>query len=284
MKRPEPTRYKGKALLKGKKCVVTGGALGIGSQISWTFAESEAEVVILDYNVAAAEETKAAITSAIKGSKVHVVQGDVSNRTGLKDSFAKIASILNGSIDIFVNNVGIIQPCRIEDIVGDEESRDFDRIIDVNIKGSYYCAAYAYPLLLKGDDPVLILIGSCASIGSEGQGGYAGTKAAQRGLLGTLAKEWKGTREHQPVRVGLIEPDYLEKTAITTEKQYWLDLANARRTTVDKISDETVARTKVPLIREGRLTEIAEVVMFYALSTYLSGEVIKVSGGKTIRL
>jgi NAD(P)-dependent dehydrogenase (short-subunit alcohol dehydrogenase family) len=284
IKKPEPTKFRGKALLKGKKCVITGGAQGIGSQISYTFAESGAEVIILDYNQPAAEETKLHLSETIEQSKIHVVHGDVSSRTGLKESFAEIASIFNGSIDIFVNNVGIIQPCRIEDIVSDKESQTLDKIIDVNFKGTYYCAAYAYPLLLDGVDPVFILIGSCASVGSEGQGVYAGTKAAQRGLLGTLAKEWKATDDHQAVRVGLIEPDYLEKTAITAEKQYWLDLANARRTTVDKISDEAVARTKVPLRREARLTEISEVVMLYALSTYLNGEAIPVSGGKTLRL
>ena len=284
MKKPEPSKFKGKALLKGKKCVVTGGALGIGAQICYTFAENEAEVIILDYNREAAENTKSFIAAEIENSKVHFVQADVSDRAGLKKSFDEVASICDGSIDVFVNNVGIIQPCRIEDIISDEESKTFDRIIDVNIKGTYYCAAYAYPLLVKGVDPVFILIGSCASVGSEGQGGYAGTKAAQRGLLGTLAKEWKATEDYQAVRVGLIEPDYLEKTAITVEKQYWLDLANARRTTVDKISDDTVARTKVPLKREARLTEISEVVMFYALSTYLNGEALSVSGGKTMRL
>ena len=71
---------------------------------------------------------------------------------------------------------------------------------------------------------------------------------------------------------------------ITTEEQYWVDLANARRTTVDMISDDTVARTKVPLKREAKLTEISEVVMFFALSTYLNGEAIPVSGGGTMRL
>jgi len=284
MKKPEPSKFKGKALLQGKKCVVTGGALGIGAQICYTFAENEAEVIILDYNSEAAENTKSFITAAVENSKVHFVQADVSDRAGLKKSFDEVASICDGSIDVFVNNVGIIQPCRIEDIISDKESRTFDKIIDVNIKGTYYCAAYAYPLLVKGVDPALILIGSCASVGSEGQGGYAGSKAAQRGLLGTLAKEWKATEDYKAVRVGLIEPDYLEKTAITVEKQYWLDLANARRTTVDKISDDTVARTKVPLKREARLTEISEVVMFYALSTYLNGEALSVSGGKTMRL
>jgi NAD(P)-dependent dehydrogenase (short-subunit alcohol dehydrogenase family) len=284
MKKPEASKFSGKALLKGKKCVVTGGALGIGRQICYTFVENEAEVIILDNNVAAAEETKTLISEEFKDSKIHVVYGDVSNRAKLKESFAEISSIFNGSIDIFVNNVGIIKPCRIEDIISDKESKAFDKIIDINFKGSYYCAAYAYPLLVKGLDPTLIMIGSCASVGSEGQAGYAGTKAAQRGLLGTMAKEWKATEDYQAVRVGLIEPDYLEKTAITVEKQYWLDLANARRTTVDKISDEAVARTKVPLKREARLTEISEVVMLYALSTYLNGEAIPVSGGGTMRL
>ena len=284
MKKPEPTRFKGKALLKGKKCLVTGGALGIGRQICYTFAENEADVVMLDNNLPAARETESILTETFGNSKIHVVHGDVSNRTGLKEAFAEISSVMGGSVDVFVSNVGIIQPCRIEDITSEEESKMFDRIIDVNLKGTYYCAAYAYPLLLKGNDPVFIMIGSCASVGSEGQGGYAGTKAALRGLLGTLAKEWKATEEHPAVRVGLIEPDYLEKTAITTREQYWQDLARARRTSVDKISDETVARTKVPLRREARLTEISEVVMFYALSTYLNGEAIPVSGGKTLRL
>jgi 3-oxoacyl-[acyl-carrier protein] reductase len=284
MNKPEPSKFSGKALLKGKKCVVTGGALGIGSQISYTFAENEAEVIILDHNREAAEKTKSYLTEAIDNPKVHFVHGDVSDRKGLNRSFEEMASIFNGSVDVFINNVGIIQPCRIEDIVSDKESETFDRIIDVNLKGTYYCAAYAYPLLLKGIDPVFIMIGSCASVGSEGQGGYAGTKAAQRGLLGTLVKEWKADENLQAVRVGLIEPDYLEKTAITAEKQYWLDLARARRTTVDKISDETVARTKVPLKREARLTEISEVVMLYAISTYLNGEALSVSGGKTMRL
>ncbi len=284
MKIPEPSRFKGKALLKGKKCVVTGGALGIGAQICYTFAENEAEVIILDFNKEAAEKTKAILSEMIKNSKIHVVAGDVSGRKSLNRSFKEISSIFNGSIDIFVNNVGIIQPCRIEDIVSDEQSKIVDRIIDINFKGTYYCASYAYPLLKNGNEPVFIMIGSCASVGSEGQGVYAGTKAAQRGLLGTLAKEQKAADDYQAVRVGLIEPDYLEKTAITANKQYWLDLAAARRTTVDKISDAAVARTKVPLKREARLTEVSEVVMMYALSTYLNGEALSVSGAKTIRL
>ena len=149
MKKPEPSKFKGKALLKGKKCVVTGGALGIGAQICYTFAENEAEVIILDYNREAAENTKSFITAAVENSKVHFVQADVSDRAGLKKSFDEVASICDGSIDVFVNNVGIIQPCRIEDIISDEESKTFDRIIDVNIKGTYYCAAYAYPLLVN---------------------------------------------------------------------------------------------------------------------------------------
>ena len=228
MKKPEPSKFKGKALLKGKKCVVTGGALGIGAQICYTFAENEAEVIILDFNQEAAENTKSFITAAVENSKVHFVQADVSDRAELKKSFDEVASIFDGSMDVFVNNVGIIQPCRIEDIILDEESKTFDRIIDVNIKGTYYCAAYAYPLLVKGIDPVFILIGSCASVGSEGQGGYAGTKAAQRGLLGTLAKEWKATEDYQDdyddigdfIAAALIQNDEVDSAVTDVWKCY----------------------------------------------------------------
>ncbi len=110
MKKPEPTQFNGKALLKGKTCVVTGGALGIGRQISYTFAEGEAEVIILDHNQAAAEETKNLLLDTFEHGRVHVVPGDVSNRSRLKKSFAEVASISGGSIDVFVNNAGIIQP------------------------------------------------------------------------------------------------------------------------------------------------------------------------------
>lgn len=284
VKKPEPTKLKGKNLLKDKKCVVTGGAQGIGRQISYSLAESGADVVILDINETALKEAADYITNEISETKIKTVYRDISDKDKLKESFQEINDYFNGAIDIFINNVGIIHPCRIENIIDDNESKIMDKIININQKGTYYCAAYAYPMLTKGTEPVFIMVGSCASIGSEGQGVYAGSKAALRGLLGTLAKEWKATEDCQAVRAMLIEPDYLEKTAITADENYWINLAKARNTTVEKISSETVAASKVPLKRAAKLSEISETIIYLALSSYLNGEVIVLSGGKTIRV
>lgn len=281
---PKPTQFQGKDLLEGKKCVVTGGALGIGRQIVYAMVENGAEVAILDINKEAATEAVELINSKLNTDRTFLVCGNVADKDILKKSFAEISDKFGGSIDLLVSNVGVIQPCRIEDIISNKEAKTMDQIIDINVKGTIFCAAYAYPLLVKGNNPVFIMIGSCASVGSEGQGVYAASKAALHGILGTLAKEWRQTDDYQAVRVGLIEPDYLERTAITVRPEYWEDLARARRTTVDKISNETVAQSKVPLKREAKLTEISETVIMMGLMTYVNGEVIIVSGGKTMRV
>jgi len=266
----KPSKFKDANLLKGKRAVVTGAGSGFGKQIAYTLAEQGAKVIVLDYNKELAEETAKLINASF-------VVGDVSDQAQLKKAFAEIEKHFNQGIDIFVNNAGVNNPCRIEDLLSDKEVKKLDQMIDVNQKGTYFCAALSYPLLLKGKDPIFIMVGSSASIGSEGQGVYSGTKAALRGLLGTLVKEWKD------VRIGLLEPDYFEETGLRSQ-QYLQDLARARRTTIDKISNTEVAKSKIPLGREGKIIEIAEKIVMMILDTYATGNVEVLSGGKTVRL
>jgi len=265
----QSSKFKECKLLKGKRAVVTGAGSGFGQQIAHTLSEQGAEVVVLDYNEALAKETAKAING-------FPVIADVSNHSDLKRAFKEIEEHFGGSIDIFVNNAGVLYPCRIEDLVTPEEVSKLDRIIDINQKGTYYCAALAYPLLKKGIDPVFIMMGSCSSQGSEGQGIYSGTKASLRGLLGTLVKEWK------EVRVSLLEPDYFEETGLRNE-QYLKDLATARRKSIEDVSNDEVAK-KIPLGREGKLVEIAEKIVMMSLDTYATGNIEVLSGGKTIRI
>jgi len=280
---PENSRFHGKSLLEGKRTVVTGGGLGIGRQIACTLAEQGAHVVILDYKQDLAEAAAELVNKRFGGGKALPVVGDVSDQLQLKESFATIKQHYRGSVDVFMNNAGVNHPCRIEDLLSENEEEQALRQIMVNQAGAYWCAAYAYPLLVKGDDPILIMMGSCASAGSEGQGIYSGTKAALRGLLGTLVKEWAATDERQAVRIALIEPDYFENTGLRTE-HYLKDLARARRTTVGEVANEAVARTKVPLRREGKLVEISEKVVMTILASYSNGGIEVLSGGKTVRL
>jgi len=264
----KPSKFKGTKLLEGKRAVVTGAGSGFGQQIAYTLAEQGARVVVLDYNEELAKET----AEKIGGFSV---TADVSNQASLKKAFEEIENHLGG-IDIFVNNAGILYPCRIEDLTTPEEIDKLDQIINVNQKGTYYCAALSYPLLKRGNDPIFIMMGSCSSQGSEGQGIYSGTKASLRGLLGTLVKEWKD------IRVSLLEPDYFEETGLRNE-QYLKDLAKARRKEVKEVSNDEVAN-KIPLGREGKLIEIAEKIVMMSLDTYATGNIEVLSGGKTTRI
>jgi len=278
MKNPEKSQYFGKNLLEGKRCVVTGGGMGIGRQVAYTLVEQGADVAIVDYKKDLAESAAELINNEFGPGKAVAVVGDVSDKSQLKDSFEKIKQHFKGAIDVFVNNAGIDHPCRIEDLLSEDKSEMFDRTINVNQKGAYYCAALSYPLLLKGNNPVFLIMGSCAASGSEGQGVYSGTKASLRGLLGTLVKEWGATDEKQAVRTVMIEPDYFEDTGLRGEK-YLKDLAHARRTSIDVIANEAVAE-KIPLRREGKLVEVGEAVVVLALAGYANGEIFVLSGGK----
>ena len=282
MKPPVESKFAGKGLLEDKRCVVTGGGLGIGRQIAYTLAEQGARVAVLDYSQELADEAVGIINAAFPDAAFGVV-ADVSSNDALAAAFAQIAEQIGGAVDVFVNNAGINMPCRIEDLLLEGEAENAMRLIMVNVVGTYLCAAHAYPLLLKGTDPAFIMLGSCASYGSEGQGVYACTKASLRGLLGTLVKEWAGSDEGQPVRVSLIEPDYFEETGLRSER-YVNALARSRRVDPAQVGNDAVARTKVPLRREGRLVEIAEKTVMMSLDTYANGNVEVLSGGKTVRI
>jgi 3-oxoacyl-[acyl-carrier protein] reductase len=282
MKPPVHSQFHGKNLLEGKRCAVTGAGLGIGRQIAYTLAEQGARVAIVDYKQELAASAAETINGEFADAAFPVV-ADVSSVEALQTAFGEIADAYDGGLDVFVNNAGINIPCRIEDMFEDGEADKAVRLVMVNTVGSYLCAAGAYPLLLKGNDPVFIMMGSCASQGSEGQGVYSLTKASLRGLLGTLVKEWVGGDDRRPVRVSIIEPDYFEETGLRSDA-YMEALARSRRTKPDALSNDAVARTKVPLRREGRLVEIAEKTVMMVLDSYATGNVEVLSGGKTVRI
>jgi len=279
---PERSIFDGDNLLRGRRCAVTGAGAGIGRQIAYTLGEQGARVAVLDYKEELARGTCELVNAEFPDRALPVVC-DVTDLSALDAAFAELDRGLGGALDVFVNNAGINHPCRIEDLLNEGEAELCLRQVMVNEVAALFCAAHAYPLLLRGTDPIFIMMGSCASYGSEGQGVYSATKASLRGLLGTLTKEWRASEDRQAVRVSLIEPDYFEKTALRSER-YLRDLAKARRTSVENVRNDAVARTKVPLGREGRLVEIAQKVVMMILDTYASGNVEVLSGGKTVRL
>ncbi len=278
---PDRSQFAGKDLLEGKRCVVTGAGAGIGRQIAYTLAEQGAAVGVLDYKEDLAEGAADLINGEF-GEVAFPVVADVTDVSALEAAFEEIGSHFGGALDVFVNNAGVSLPCRVEDLLEKGEPETATRMVMVNQMGACFCAACAYPLLLNGDKPVFIMMGSCASVGSEGQAVYSSSKAALRGLLGALVKEWAATEDRPAVRVGLIEPDYFEQTPLRNQA-YLEKLAKARRKTIEEISNVSVAETRVPLRREGRLVEIGEKVVMMTLDTYADGNIAVLSGGKTVR-
>ncbi len=283
MKEPKHSIFYKTKLLDGKKTVVTGAGRGIGKQVAFTLVEQGAQVVILDQDHDLAKSTANLINYEFGLNMALPVKCDISNTESLEHAFSVISDFYKGSLDIFLNSAGINAPCRIEKISAPEHMKKLNKMIEVNQISAFSCAAFAYPLLLKGQNPCFIIMGSCASQGSEGQGGYASTKGALRSLMGTLVKEWTATEYKPAVRINLIEPDYMEATSLRSAK-YLEALADSRLTTVDKVANDVVARIKVPMKREGRLIEIAEAVVYLALAEYVNGNVLIISGGKTVRL
>lgn len=279
--KPDASQFAGKGLLEGRRCVVTGAGAGIGRQIAYTLAEQGARVGVLDYKEELAESAVELINGDFADRAFSVV-ADVSDMDAVGDALAAAGERFGGALDVFVNNAGINVPCRVEDLPLDGGMDGLIRQVMVNQVGAFCCAAHAYPLLVEGRQPVFIMIGSCASVGSEGQAAYSSTKAALRGMLGALVKEWAGTEDRQAVRVGLVEPDYFEATPLRGGG-YLEALARARRTAVENVSNAAVARQKVPLRREGRLVEIGEKAVMMALDTYANGAIEVLSGGKTVR-
>ncbi|WP_125154179.1 3-oxoacyl-[acyl-carrier-protein] reductase [Clostridium rectalis] len=249
----------GKNILKGKTALVTGGSRGIGKSIAIKLAEMGANIV-LNYrsNVSAVEEVIDEIKSF--GVEAVAIQGDVSNfkesENLVRETFEKF-----NSLDILVNNAGITADgllIRMKEV-------DFDKVIQVNLKGAFNCIRHVAPIMVKQRKGKIINISSVVGItGNAGQANYAAAKAGIIGLTKSAAKELASRN----INVNAVAPGFIETdmTKVLSDKVRQLALNN------------------IPLKKFGKGKDIAEVVGFLASdsSEYITGQVINVDGGMVI--
>src|SRR3954463_6808330 len=181
--------------LRGKNVLVTGGSSGIGQAIAVRFAEYGANVAI-NYlrqpeEAAETEEQVQACVGKVQreGVKDVLVQGDVSNEDDVVRMVAGAVEGLGG-IDILVNNAGIQISRPTEELSSD----DFDRVLAVNLRGSFMCAREAIRHLLGEEkDGSIVNISSVHQlIPKPGYLGYSASKGAMQNLTRTLALEYAG--------------------------------------------------------------------------------------------
>jgi NAD(P)-dependent dehydrogenase (short-subunit alcohol dehydrogenase family) len=204
--------------LTQKKAVVTGGGSGIGKAVAISLAARGAFVHILDYNAAAAAETLAAITDAGRAGKMHTC--DVSKQAEVVEVFNQI-----GQHDILVNCAGISHIGKADTT----SEADFDRVVNVNVKGVYNCLFAAIPQLKKNGGGAIINICSIAAhVGLSDRFAYSMSKGAVHAMTLSVARDYLAdhircnsispARVHTPFVDGFIAKTYPGKEAEMFEK------------------------------------------------------------------
>jgi 2-keto-3-deoxy-L-fuconate dehydrogenase len=204
--------------LSNKKAAITGSGSGIGLAIAQVFARQGAEVYILDWNEAAAQEAANSIIA--EGGKASAYACDVSNQAQIVEIFQKI-----GPMDILVNNAGIAH-------IGTAETTteaDFDRVMNVNVKGVYNCLFAAIPLMKeKGGGVILNMASIAATIGIPDRFAYSTAKGAVLTMTLATAKDYlkhnircnciSPARVHTPFVDGFLAKNYPGQEAEMYEK------------------------------------------------------------------
>src|SRR3954469_2312120 len=204
--------------LEGKNVLVTGGTSGIGQAIAVRFAELGANVAI-NYRSRPGEatETEQQVTACVHKVRQHgvkdvLVKGDVSNEDEVVAMVADAADQLGG-LDVLVNNAGIQISRPTEEL----STTDFQKVLDVNLKGAFMCAREAIKHFLENEVPgVVINISSVHQlIPKPGYLGYSVSKGGMQNLTRTLALEYAG----RGIRVNGIGPG----ATITPINRAWVD-------------------------------------------------------------
>jgi NAD(P)-dependent dehydrogenase (short-subunit alcohol dehydrogenase family) len=207
--------------LKNKTAVVTGAGSGIGKAIAKIFAKQEAEVHILDFDENAATQTAAEINT--NGGKGFAIKCDVSNQQQVKELIKNI-SVTSGSIDILVNNAGVAHIGTVE-TTGED---DFNRLLNVNVKGVYNCMQAAIPFMKEKGGSILNMGSIASSVGIPDRFAYSMTKGAVAAMTLATAKDYikfnircnciSPARVHTPFVDGFLSKNYPGKETEMFEK------------------------------------------------------------------
>ena len=244
-------------MLKDKVAVITGSVRGIGKAIAMCFAKQGASVVINYSSEGRKEEAESVVAEIIAlGGKAIALCGNVA-KSEEAQGLIEGAIAAFGKLDILVNNAGITKDMLLLRMT----EKEFQDVLDVNLKGVFNCTKHATKAMMKTGGSIINMTSVVGINGNAGQSNYAASKAGVIGFTKSVAKEFAGKK----IRVNAIAPGF-----ITTDMTEVLP---------ERVKESVM--TSIPMKRFGNSEEIANVVVFLAsdLSSYITGEVIKVDGG-----
>ena len=233
--------------------VVTGASRGIGRAIAEGFAREGARVVCVATTLPNAQAT----ADAVEGQAYAC---DVSDAAQVEAIFGRIA-VEMGTIHTLVNNAGITR----DGLLVRMKDEDWDRVMDVNLKGAFLCARAVTKGMMKARAGRIVNVSSIiGATGNAGQANYAASKAGLLGLTKSVAKEL-GARG---VTCNAVAPGFIE-----TEMTH--DLPAEFKAHVEKTA---------PAGRLGKAEDVAAAVLFLAsdAAAYITGQTLTVDGGLTL--
>ena len=240
--------------LEGQTAVVTGASRGIGRSIAIFLAREGAEVII---NYSSSLENANKVVSEISsfGGKAYAIQADISNENSVNELINTVLDKSN-KIDVLVNNAGITK----DGLLMRMKTEDWQRVIDLNLSGVFYCTRAASRHMLKQRKGRIINITSVVGLmGNPGQANYSAAKAGVVGLTQTSAKEFAS----RGITVNAVAPGFIS-TDMTKD-----------------LNSESIL-SAIPLGRFGNPEDVAGAVRFLAAdpaAAYITGQTIQVDGG-----
>ena len=245
--------------LQDKVAVVTGGGQGLGAAIVRLFAREGAQVVVADVNLSGATAMAEEIVAA--GGRGIAFQVDITQ----KDETQRLMNATveeYGRIDVLVNNAGIASSGTVTEI----DQPDWDRVMSVNVTGSYLCSKFAIPFMEKQGGGNIVCIASASGvIGQQNQVAYNVSKHAVIGLVRCMALDHASAN----IRVNAVCPGVIQTPMLNI------------------LSDEQLdeLRSMSPLQRMAQPEEIAATVLHLASdeSSFTTGSACLIDGGYTAK-
>ena len=245
--------------MKESVALVTGGSRGIGRAICLELARQGASVAV---NYAGNEQAALETVEACRalGVEAEAFQADVADPAACAE-LVKAVKDRFGHLDILVNNAGITR----DGLLMTAKAEDFDKVLDTNLKGAYFCMKAASKVMMRQRYGRIISMSSVVGLrGNAGQTSYAASKAGILGLTKSAAKEL-ATRG---VTVNAVAPGFIDTdmTSVLPE--------NAKNAMLSTI----------PMGHPGAPEDVAQAVAFFARpeSAYITGQVLCVDGGMAV--
>lgn len=242
--------------LSGKTALVTGAGRGIGAAIAKKLADKGATVIInYSGNDKAAQDTLDDI--AADGNKAEIYKCNVADYEEVEQMIQYVVQKYE-KIDILINNAGITR----DGLIMRMSEKDFDDVIDVNLKGTFNCIRHVARQMIKQRCGRIVNMSSVVGIaGNAGQVNYAASKAGVIGITKSAAKELAA----RGITVNAIAPGYID--------------TDMTRVLSDDIKDGIVSQ--IPLKRMGQVSDIADAAVFLVSdrASYITGQVLSVDGG-----